>query len=31
MKALWNTSDKELGGEMKSVNENFFKNSLKAF
>ena len=31
MKIVRNTCDKELGGEMKSVNENYFKNSLENF
>ena len=31
MKVVWNTCDKELGGEMKSVKENHFKNSLENF
>ena len=29
MKVLWNTCDKELGGEMKSACENYFKTSLE--
>ena len=29
MKVVWNTCDKELGGEMKSVYENCFKSSLE--
>ena len=29
MKVFWNTCDKELGGKMKSVSENYFKSSLK--
>ena len=31
MKAVWNICDKELGGEMKSVRENYFKSSLENF
>ena len=31
MKVVWNTCDRELGREMKSVNENHFKSSLKNF
>ena len=29
MKVVWNTCDKELGGEMKSACENCFKSSLE--
>ena len=29
MKVVRNTCDKELGGEMKSAYENYFKNSLE--
>ena len=29
MNVVWNTCDKELGGKMKSINENYFKSSLK--
>ena len=28
MKVVWNIYDKELGGEMKFVNENYFKSSF---
>ena len=28
MKVIWNTWDKELGGEMKSAYENYSKSSL---
>ena len=31
MKVVRNTCDKELGGEMKSVNENCFESSLENF
>ena len=31
MKVVWNTCDKELGDEIKSVNENYFKDSLENF
>ena len=31
MKVAWNTCDKELGNEIKSVNENYFKISLENF
>ena len=31
MKVAWNTCDKELGGEMKSAYENYFKSSLENF
>ena len=33
MKDAWNTCDKELGGEMKSINEklDYFKSSLENF
>ena len=31
MKVVWNTYHKELGGEMKSVNENYFKSSIENF
>ena len=31
MKVVWNICDKELGGEIKSVNENYFKSSLEYF
>ena len=31
MKVVWNTCDEELGGEMKFVNENYFKSSLENF
>ena len=31
MKIVWNICDKELGGEIKSVNENYFKSSLEYF
>ena len=30
MKVVWNTCDKELCGEIKSVDENYFKVHLKA-
>ena len=31
MKVVWNTCDKELGDNIKSVNEKYFKSSLKNF
>ena len=31
MKVVWSTCDKELGDEMKSVTENYFKSSLENF
>ena len=31
MKVVWNTCDKELGGEMKSVNEKYFKSLIDNF
>ena len=31
MKVAWNTYDKEIGGGMKSVNENYFKSLLENF
>ena len=30
MKVVWNTCDKNLGGEMKSAYENYFENSLES-
>ena len=31
MKVVWNTCDKELGGEGKSVYKNYFKSSLEIY
>ena len=31
MKVVWNTCDKELDGELKFVNENYFKSLLENF
>ena len=31
IKIAWNTCDRKLGGEMKPVNENYFKSSLEKF
>ena len=31
MKVVWNTCDKELGGEMKSAYENYLQSSLENF
>ena len=31
MKVVWNTCDKELDDDIKSVNENYFKSSFKNF
>ena len=31
MKVVWNTCDKELGNEIKSVYENYFQSSLQNF
>ena len=31
MKVVWSSCDKELGDEMKSVTENYFKSSLENF
>ena len=31
MKVVWNTCDKELGGQMKSVYKNYFKSSHENF
>ena len=31
IKVVWNTCDKELGAERKSVNDNYFKSSLENF
>ena len=31
MKVVWNSCDKELGSEIKSVNENYFQCSLGNF
>ena len=31
IKVVWNTSDKELAGEIKTTQENYFKSSLENF
>ena len=31
MKVVWNTCEKQLGGEMKSFYQKYFKNSIENF